>query len=701
MGIPYRSLKQKHEEIRLLDLEAAKTLDDPLCATLRHVELKHANFSALSYVWGDEDVDRSDIFITYAKSSRGIFGSKAPETSTAIYKHNVGSSLARALRHLRQKYGNITLWTDALCINQDKADKRKEKDWQVPLMKAIYSQAKEVHAWLGPRFDEDVKSVLNVNVAFSVAEKIWGLSNRLPGSPNQLPEETWLEFCFYLANAHQASNQTQRAWNEFSATLRLAAASDSQLHNDLESLTILSQNAYFSRIWILQETGRARRLTFHFGMKNTSHRHILLALSLANSLQRREVKARNEPASTRFDHRFLGCLTARTTCMQERSLVDVLSGAYLSDPPLHKATNPKDIIYARLGLAESLGGFKVQYELSLPNVYIEVSRFLLSEGYLDILSTFRPYNFRKGIKEEGFPSWAYDWSKKGSNKFDKYNASGSMSQRVTIAPYPHSEYKHALLLSGTNIGNIYYTKERFSAVAIASGLHQKTVVVGSAFAVSENYSAEKKMTIIGGLTLAYSQIGIDISTMDLEALLETLPVQLALFWCWWVRWIASLVPLIDEANILHPVSGFNCVDVAELLFREGQVPSKSTESFEFFGTRAGMLALVDYKRWTPLLSREPNQDGPDNSTLSQFTESLFRSAWGMRPAVLQGGRLGYVPEDAKPHDSVVIFYGVKAPLVIRKVASDAYRIIGPAHICGAMQGELMQSAVTSFRYKII
>ncbi|KAF2438311.1 hypothetical protein P171DRAFT_477236 [Karstenula rhodostoma CBS 690.94] len=700
MSIVYRPLEQKREEIRLLDLEAANELDDPLCGTLRHVELKGAHFSALSYVWGDPDNDRSNIVIKYERSAREYLASKLPGKSRQTYVHSIGSSLARALRHLRQKYGRITIWTDALCINQDPLDVRKEKDWQVPLMKSIYSQAKEVHAWLGPRYDEEAGSVRSINAAFDVADKTWALSERLMGSPDRLPEESWLEVCFYLASTQRLSNQTQPAWTEFSIALRQATMSDRSLHSELSSMRTLSQNAYFSRMWILQEMGRARTSTFHFGPKHTSHRRIFLALSLANSLRDTHTNPQNGPIS-RFDHRFLGCLTARTMCMQKRSLLDVLGGAYFNDPPLHQASNPRDIIYARLGLAEMSGGIRVEYALSVADVYTDASRFLLSEGFLEILVTFRPYNFRKSVMDEGFPSWAYDWSKKGSNKFAKYTASGSTSQRVAIASYPHAKYKHALIMSGTSIGNVRATMERFSATVLASGLHERTVKVGNLRAVSEEYSPEKKKIIVETIAHAYLQLGIHISNMDIETLFEPRSLPLASFWSWWVHWIASLVSLIDDAEAQEPGVRSTSINLAELLFREGPGALNSTSNFKRFGTKAGMLALVDYQRWTTLLGRESDRYGPDDSTISQFAESLFRSAWGMRPAILHGGLLGYVPEDTRPQDDVVIFFGVKAPLVIRKVARDAYSIIGPAHICGAMQGELIHAALSSSEYKII
>ncbi|KAL5409402.1 hypothetical protein PMIN03_005961 [Paraphaeosphaeria minitans] len=701
MNIVYRPLKQKRKEIRLLDLEAADKLDDPLCATLRHVELKDAHFSALSYVWGDPVHDRANIVIKYERSAREYLASKLPGKSRTTYLHSIGSSLAIALRHLRQKYGRITLWTDALCINQDPSDVRKEKNWQVPLMKSIYSQAKEVHAWLGPRHDEDAGSVRSINTAFSVADKIWSLTEDLFGSPDRLTEESWLEACFYLTNAYRSANQTQRIWTEFSIALRHIAMSNRSLRSEMVSLKILSQNPYFSRMWILQETGRARTLIFHFGAKHTSHRPILLALSLANSLRDLEINPQGGPISSRFDHRFVGCLNARTMCMQKRSLVDVLGGAYFNDPPLHQATDPRDIIYARLGLAEISDAIKVEYGLSIAEVYTDASRFLLSKGSLDLLVNFRPYNFRKGVKDEGFPSWAYDWSRKGSNKFNKYTASGSMSQSVTVVPYQHSTYKHALVLSGIKIGNIRVTQERFSAAVLASGFKEGNVVKGSPFAISGGYFTWKKQMVMESIADTYMQLDISISGIDIEALFELRLLPLALFWCWWLRWIASLMALIKYAELHDRGVGPTSVNVAELIFREGPGALGSTDNFRHLGTKAGIVALADYQRWRSLLGHEYNGDGPDVSTINNFAESLFRSAWGMRPAVLYGGRLGYVPEDARTNDDVVIFYGVKAPLVIRKVASDAYRIIGPAHICGAMQGGLMHAKLPRSEYKVI
>jgi hypothetical protein len=699
MNIAYRPLKQKRDEIRLLDLEAADKLDDPLRATLRHAEIQDAQFTALSYVWGDPVKDRSNIMIKYERSAREYLASKLPgKSGRPTYIHSIGSSLARALRHLRQKYGRITIWTDALCINQED---EKEKDWQVPLMKSIYSEAREVHAWLGPRYDEEAATMRNVNAAFGVANTIWSLAERFMDPSSLISEEKWLEACFTVAHVHQSPDQGQRAWTEFSFTLRRAALVDGSVQKEISSLNTLSQNAYFSRMWILQEMGRARSLTFHFGPKHITHRRILLALSLANSLRDAQDNPKTRTLASRFDTRFLGCLSARTTCMQKRCLRDVLAGAYFSPPPLHEATNPRDIIYARLGLAENPRGITVEYGSSVAEVYTAASRFLLSEGFLEILATFRPYTFQRSITHKGFPSWAYDWSKKGFNSFDKYTASGGTAQRVTVALYSHTNFKHVLTMTGVNIGRVRVTKERFSATVLASGLHKGTIGLGSLRAVSEDVSLAKKEELMQSITRTYLQLGISISDTDIEALFEHRSLPLASFWCWWVHWIASLVVVVEDAELQQPQGRSLDMNVAELLFREDSGALNSTANIGRFGTKAGMLTLVDYQRWTMLLSTAPEKNGTQDSLVIQFAESLFRSAWGMRPALLDSGRIGYVPEDSKPNDEVVIFFGVKAPLVVRKVTKDAYKIIGPAHICGAMQGELMDVTLSGTGYKLV
>jgi hypothetical protein len=699
MSIVYRPLKKKHEEIRLLCLDPADRLNDPLHGTLQHAKLHEAYFSALSYVWGQTERDRSNISIKYERSTRQYLASKLHGNSgSPAYRHSIGSSLATALRHLRQKYGRITIWVDALCINQMDD---KEKSWQVPLMKSIYYKAKDVHAWLGPWYDENVGAIDNVNTAFDLADTVWGLVEQTKHVRNLLAENDWLEACFTVASPDQASDQAQRVWTEFSTELHRAALSDSSVQAKLASIKTLSQNAYFSRMWILQETGRASKLTFHYGLRHMSHRRILLALGLANSLRGPQLKNEFGEQLSGFDTRFLGCLSARTTCAQKRSLKDVLAGAYFSPPPLHQATDTRDLVYARLGLAEDSRGIEVNYKLSVAEVYTAASSFLLVEGSLELLVTFKPYRFQQWSSSERLPSWAYDWSNKGSNAFDKYDAARGTTQQVSIASYHDPNFKKVLTMTGFNIGHVRTTNERFSATVTGLGLHKGTVALGSLRAMAEPPSAETKQLFADHIDRAYQKLGLGFPDTDIVSLFNYQSWPFVSFWCWWLHWIASLVKLMDDAEFQH--SDRRLPDnIAELIFREVPQALDRAANMRQFGNRSGLLALVDYQRWSGLLLNRDDEYGSSKDGLAiHFAEALFRGAWGMRPAVLDTGRLGYVPEDTKPQDEVVIFLGVKAPLVIRKITKDAYKIVGPAHLCGVMQGQLIDATMLKSTYKLL
>jgi hypothetical protein len=697
MGIVYQPLREECKEIRLLDVKPARRLDAPLRATIRHVKLHEAEYTALSYVWGQKEHDRSDIEIEYKTTTRQYLASKVPGNSgSPKYNHSIGSSLAKALRHLRRKYHKFTIWADALCINQLDG---QEKSWHIGLMRSVYTEAEEVHAWLGPRYNDDVGLVSHVNAAFDLANTVWALAKRITDSQSLLAEKDWLEACFEVASPQQSSDQAQHVWTEFSTRLRHAALSDRSVQNGLSSVVSLSKNNYFARMWILQETGRARKLTFRHGLRHMSHRRILLALGLAHSLRKSQAGPRIEEQLSGWDTRFLGCITARITCAQKRSLLDVLAAAYYSPPPLHQATENEDLVYARLGLADNPVGIEVDCTMSVAEVYTTTARFLFGEGFMDHLVTFKPYRIHQWLSTDYLPSWAYDWSNKGSHAFARYSAARDTSQQVSITPYYNTKFKQVLAMKGFNVGHLLILNKQFSATVTASGLHKKTISWGSLRVMSEPLSVNEKAMLTQTINQEYQRLGVDVTDADIESLFSYRSLPFAYFWCWWLRWAASLIKLLEDADFQRTDTSSSNNNIAELLFREAPEELGSTARQRQFGTRAGLLALVDYQRWSKFL-RSGDSENKDSASV-EFAESLFRSAWGMRPAVLDTGRVGYVPEDTRSQDQVVIFHGVKAPLVIRKATEDTYTIIGPAHICGVMQGQLMDASLSSNTYKLV
>ncbi|KAK6822884.1 hypothetical protein PG987_014429 [Apiospora arundinis] len=130
---PYESLPlvPRKRQIRVFDLDGAYDQWDTsrIKGNLRLVDLDdNPSFTALSYVWGE--------FSSPIRDTIDCNGGKIEVTKNCL----------SALRHLRKVFGAITIWIDAICINQVETS---EKAYQIPLMGQVYSSAQTVYAWLG------------------------------------------------------------------------------------------------------------------------------------------------------------------------------------------------------------------------------------------------------------------------------------------------------------------------------------------------------------------------------------------------------------------------------------------------------------------------------------------------------------------------------------------------------------------------
>ncbi|KAN0089936.1 hypothetical protein V8E51_018515 [Hyaloscypha variabilis] len=608
----------------------------------------------------------------------------------------VCAPLAAALRHLRHKRSRVTVWADALCIDQENA---KEKDIQVPLMMRIYRTLQ------GP----DV--VNSATAAFDFIPIVAGLLKRFDCIQRLADETSWSKACFALAEPRR--RDVQPFWAAMSKTLRDAMASMGLWDSYLSAFKTLSQVEYFQRMWVLQETGRARVLTFHYAEREAAYELFFLSLCLARPFCTSETPADLSAISPDFDSRFLSCLTARMYCNLNCNIKKVLELAYWQRPPMHQATNPRDLIYALLGLVSGPKGIKVRYNLSVDYAYISATRLLLSQGFTEILLSFKPYKpeiSTEPITSEAFPSWAYDWSTRGISSFGQYAACGPTQPALSFRQFQDLESNVAMTLRGSECGYVTATSYPFSAVAKTAGFTPEVIRIGNINL--QPPSAGGKQTFGEQIRWEYFQNHINVPIPDIEKLFKDSTFPIAPFWIWWVKWVTTLWSFAfvnscqqDDRKVL--------TSVLELLSR------KAPANFKRLAAARNLHDLIDPHFWSnivPNASQQVNTETEDgNATAESETrlsvevvQSLFRSAWGMRPLALDGGQLGYGPESTEPGDEIVIFYGVKVPLVIRKVDGTAYKIdgtaykiLGPAHVCGVMQGEFMATNPPRQKYVLI
>lgn len=125
--------------IRVLDISPApgSDINAPLVGTLRAIDLeKSPCFTALSYVWGPPGPSS---ILCNDDYTIGI----TPNCRDALLAlRNYHSNLT----HRRGRQGVLTIWIDAICINQQDDG---EKAVQLPLMGTIYTFAEAVYVWLG------------------------------------------------------------------------------------------------------------------------------------------------------------------------------------------------------------------------------------------------------------------------------------------------------------------------------------------------------------------------------------------------------------------------------------------------------------------------------------------------------------------------------------------------------------------------
>ena len=124
----YNSIVRSRRTIRVLDLNAALREHQELTGNLRTISLDDGiSYYALSYVWGSVSTEPDSISID----------------GTRI---QITENCKDALLSIRPRFGRVTLWIDALCIDQSNDE---EKAHQIALMQEIYSKSDKVMVWLG------------------------------------------------------------------------------------------------------------------------------------------------------------------------------------------------------------------------------------------------------------------------------------------------------------------------------------------------------------------------------------------------------------------------------------------------------------------------------------------------------------------------------------------------------------------------
>jgi len=286
-------------EFRLIELSPSAESESIKCDLRSYsMNMDYPAYVALSYAWGrKERFDDID-----------LNGSRFP----------VGKNLWQFLHHMRLRDKRITLWIDAICINQSNV---KERNHQVQMMRQIYSNAQSVSVWLG---EADDSCYSNVAMDYLAARKAFVNENLKSG----------------------------RLWNQRQAKGVLA----------------LCERNYWKRIWIVQEIMLAKEATIYCGSKDVSWQKLE---ELVNKLQAISDRGREKHTlcvSSILASPAIVIARAKSEWDGNPQPLRTLLQLYHD----HEATDIRDKIYALHGLAEDSLDIVIDYHKSTKDLLVEV-----------------------------------------------------------------------------------------------------------------------------------------------------------------------------------------------------------------------------------------------------------------------------------------------------------------------------------------
>lgn len=291
-------------------------------------------YEALSYAWGSPDT---------------------PHRIKLNHKYlAITENLHVALHHLRSEVEDRIMWIDAICIDQGNA---LERGHQVKQMGSIYSRAEQVIFWLGP-------AARDTDFTMSALKRVERLSQEKSSSSWLLSDREWLR--------SWAMSQTD--WHDLAI-------------KQCRGLDELLNRPWFSRTWVLQEVANAKRAVVCVGNMVVSSKILPLALAIFDmdpwEQDRATLKFQGTPAWVGVSvgkhcqpvlEIMPGPLRDRSWWGEQRDLFTLLQKFHMS-----QASDPRDKIYALLGIASDVSGdsaLRPDYTKSIEQLILDVTAFI-------------------------------------------------------------------------------------------------------------------------------------------------------------------------------------------------------------------------------------------------------------------------------------------------------------------------------------
>jgi hypothetical protein len=616
------------KEIRLVNILPA-THEDRLQGVIIHVPSTSAPvYRALSYVWGT--------------------GQQTEELLTPDGTISITISLSNALRSLCHKDRPLTLWVDAICINQKD---RQEKEKQIRLLPIIFQNASYTYAFLegGDAIERAMEMLIQVGVKAAKEER-----SRLDQSEEGMQEEHEIQHGIRKAYSTaetapeglSTADETERNavsekqdWPEGLPRIPASWQDDSipHLHDEVWTcVKALFSLPYFRRVWIIQEVVAALNVKIVCGNWTIDWSDLHLAVDIVDrQLQLSETDTTHVTSSWQP---FLSLASQRE--WEARSSRWSLS-MLLEHFRYTESTLSRDRLFAMLGLASdgNEADFEPDYSSTLEEIVLRFARVFVRQGRgMQLL-------YRAGLHGEvdRFSSWIPDWmthkpasladSSEGGSTFAAYGP-----QQPMIRCSPDSD---ELMVEGYTVDEIESISESSNTKEeLAQYLNEVDAMIDNAILRPTQTTCEDlkwKVPIAGALFPKVATFGgIDLRT--------------------------SYIALWNSL-------GYHGKGKA--------IDRRATDGIDKESSAAYTMILEQ-------LSADSYRDQG-----MSYLAALQDTVLGWRFVVTRRGYFGTVPSLTQTGDVVAIMKGGCVPFVLQRSASRSseFRLVGECYVHGLMNGE--------------
>lgn len=430
---------------------------------------------------------------------------------------------------------------------------------------------------------------------------------------------------------------------------------------------------WFSRVWVVQEVALSQKSTFIYGRVTLPYFHLIKSWSDLYTTYKKDGLVQNLNQTL-----YNGFGTHITSLQGPRRAVAITEG-YDGVEELFRqasrllATEPRDKVYGLYGLLVSYGISlpDPDYSKPLQSIYMEATKGVIKlKNSLSLLMNCF-------YSSDDWPSWVPNWA----------DSLPPSSPKGTFRT-PKS------------------SKLSFDFVDLPNGSQGLRT---TAFVIA-GVSSTLGTCLLGRYRTA--------ETLRNDSILPKVEQQVAADW------------KDERLKKGNDIDKFLAVYNIRILQRTLKYTKKETNSpeqwredlYEIVASQASLDMHKPFSRWLEILSTSSNklqQDHTESSSVdnspemelykrisanedvSQLHELFTASSYFWTFFKTDSGVFGAGAHAIAAGDKIALISGFGIPMVIRPVLGDHYRLITPAYICGAMQGEAWPSDLSSLKIIVI